>query len=378
MTSEESKVTVRLGAFVPSRIAALGLSDETPMTQKNEVRKAASDLQHLLTGFERTLAPSDPGLAAPPASGYRVRDNRRGVVLSSARAPLDGGTQGHPTEFGRDPVSGTPISGVKVSSAVRLRADIPISELTREEDAEHAARDTVRDAVLAESEAQLDVTPDFASEYVPPQPLPVACQHKTFELRPVRLDPEVHPRTAPTVLNARAAQRRHDKQIKDARELAWLEAQAHRRQRGPWIALAFLSVIALGFLVGTDLVDSSQAGAELQLAREQPMAIPVQAPAEAPRPGQAKVSAEAASGTARKDEPSKPEQPKGLLAPASPSLPAETGSTARSARRATEPLRQGSTPTTTSTAVEKRAGAGADAIAEPAPRAKPLREVWLK
>jgi len=210
-------------------------------------------------GFERTLPPSDPrARSGAPASGYAVRDNRRQVVFGrepsvSPRAQ----TTPAPT-FGEIPVSGVRPLG----ATDRLRAGIPVARITRDLEDAPFEMDTWFDP-RRQPDPVMELTPDFASEYVPPQPLPEVAQHKTFELRPVRLSPEIHPRTAPTILNARAVKRRDDKQQKDAREIAALLEQAHRRRRGPWIAVAFLVVVAIGFVIGVELVDSSAAGAEL-------------------------------------------------------------------------------------------------------------------
>lgn len=216
------------------------------MTQDHDWRKAeAARPGDRTSGFAPTLSPDDP--RARSVSGSVIRDNRRQVVI---HMPVVGtaALQARPT-----PVDAiTPVSGV----VTRVRPDIPVAKITRDEPT--LLHDTHRDAqppVLAEVEA----VPDFASEYVPPQPLPEVSQHKTFELRPVRLAPEIHPRTAPTVLNLRTQQRQHQKQEKDAREIAALIAQSNRRRRGPWIAVLFLIVAGIGFLMGTALVGPTHA-----------------------------------------------------------------------------------------------------------------------
>jgi hypothetical protein len=210
-------------------------------------------------GFDRTLPPSDPRTrSGAPAAGYAVRDNRRQVV--------DAQTPPAPA------FAEIPVSGVRpLLSSDRLRAGIPVARITRDPveapSYQNALFEIEQDTWLdtrREPDPVMELTPDFASEYVPPQPLPEVAQHKTFELRPVRLSPEIHPRTAPTILNARAIKRRDDKQQKDAREIAALLAQAHRRRRVPWIAVAFLLVVGLGFVIGVELADSSAAGAEVE------------------------------------------------------------------------------------------------------------------
>src|SRR6187551_877674 len=231
-----------------------------PMNHRHVWSKAVSwDGDDPPNGFDRTLPPSDPRTrSGAPAAGYAVRDNRRQVV--------DAQTPPAPT------FAEIPVSGVRpLLSSDRLRAGIPVARITRDAVDAPLAQDTLFELekdtwfdTRREPDPVMELTPDFASEYVPPQPLPEVAQHKTFELRPVRLSPEIHPRTAPTILNARAVKRRDDKQQKDAREIAALLAQAHRRRRVPWIAVAFLLVVALGFLIGVELADSSAAGAQME------------------------------------------------------------------------------------------------------------------
>jgi hypothetical protein len=45
-----------------------------------------------------------------------------------------------------------------------------------------------------------DTLPDVIGEYVPPRPLPEVSQHRTLDLRSVRVSPELDPRRAPTEL----------------------------------------------------------------------------------------------------------------------------------------------------------------------------------
>lgn len=267
-------------------------------------------------GFDRTLPPSDPRTrSGAPAAGYAVRDNRRQVV--------DAQTPPAPA------FAEIPVSGVRpLLSTDRLRAGIPVARITRDADVPSRLDALSEQDLLFEFEKDtwldtrrepdpvMELTPDFASEYVPPQPLPEVAQHKTFELRPVRLAPEIHPRTAPTILNARAVKRRDEKQQKDAREIAALLAQAHRRRRGPWIAVAFLLVIALGFLIGVELGDSSASGAEVESEPRTQTVTPVlgaplapphtqaaapalQSPAQASEPAASDPAARAITSTSR-------------------------------------------------------------------------------
>ena len=332
------------------------------MTHRNNWSKAVSwEGDDPPNGFERTLPPSDPrARSGAPASGYAVRDNRRQVVfVRETSESVEAQTPPAPT-FGEMPVSGVR----QLGATDRLRAGIPVARITRDLDDAPFEMDTWFDPRRA-PDPVMDLTPDFASEYVPPQPLPEVAQHKTFELRPVRLDPAIHPRTAPTLLNARAVKRRDDKQQKDARELAALLDQAHRRRRGPWIAVAFLIVVAIGFVVGVELVDSSAAGAEL--------------------------------GTKPAQEPARASAPAGFVRPPAPA-------------RAKPVVGPDRTPTLPSTATAPRSGANPTpatrvtrdrAVAAPAPRksaaprasqeanvastaelpqtpARAGREVWLK
>lgn len=62
---------------------------------------------------------------------------------------------------------------------------------------------TVRDVATFGDVPVAAVTPSAASEYVPPREAPSASPHKTIETELVQLDPEVHPRTAQTVMDAR-------------------------------------------------------------------------------------------------------------------------------------------------------------------------------
>lgn len=228
-------------------------------------------------GFERTLPPGDPrARSGAPASGYAVRDNRRQVVMVREQAAaVEAQTPPAPTF--RD----IPVSGVRrLGSTDQLRAGIPVARITRDLDDAPFEMDTWLDP-RRQVDPVMELTPDFASEYVPPQPVPEVAQHKTFELRAVRLDPAIHPRTAPTVLNARAIKRRHDKQQKDAHEIAALLEQSHRRRRGPWIAFAFVVVVAIGFAIGVELVDSTAAGAEVGTNPTRPVVVVPVAPAPA-------------------------------------------------------------------------------------------------
>lgn len=253
-------------------------------------------------GFDRTLPPSDPRTrSGAPAAGYAVRDNRRQVV--------DAQTPPAPA------FAEIPVSGVRpLLSSDRLRAGIPVARITRDAveapSYQNALFELEQDTWLdtrREPDPVMELTPDFASEYVPPQPLPEVAQHKTFELRPVRLSPEIHPRTAPTILNARAVKRRDDKQQKDAREIAALLAQAHRRRRVPWIAVAFLLVVGLGFLIGVELADSSAAGAEVESEpRAQTAGPALDAPVSPAAVKPAALAGQSAPG-ARASEPATPD-----------------------------------------------------------------------
>ena len=248
------------------------------MTHDYQWRKAVAwEGEDPPSGFERTLPPSDPrARSGVPLSGYAVRDNRQGqVIRANAVRRAEGATAAS------GPISVTPVSGVVKSGQRSQSKSIDIA-------------DTIRDVPLLPYEEPLEITPDFASEYVPPQPPPRIAQHKTFELRPVRLDPQIHPRTAPTELNLRTVKRRQEKQQKDARELAELVAQAELRRRGPWMFVAFALVVAAGFLVGAELVDSAEAEAEPRLVtpqppiahamREEPVRQQLPAPSEQPLP----------------------------------------------------------------------------------------------
>ena len=298
-------------------------------------------------GFERTLPPSDPrARSGAPASGYAVRDNRRQVVFVrepsvSPRAP----TTPAPT-FGEIPMSGVR----QLGSTDRLRAGIPVARITRDLEDAPFEMDTWFDP-RRQPDPVMELTPDFASEYVPPQPLPEVAQHKTFELRPVRLAPEIHPRTAPTILNARAVKRRDDKQQKDAREIAALLEQAHRRRRGPWIAVAFLVVVAIGFAIGVELVDSSAAGAELGAEPE-------------PGAGVAPISAAPAG-----ERPSAGPDPALGAARVPPPVPrADSGARGAHERNPRAPKPKG----------QKSPARQGEVTEPPQAPASSLREVWLK
>jgi len=305
-------------------------------------------------GFDRTLPPSDPRTrSGAPAAGYAVRDNRRQVV--------DAQTPPAPT------FAEIPVSGVRpLLSSDRLRAGIPVARITRDAVDAPLEQDTLFELekdtwfdTRREPDPVMELTPDFASEYVPPQPLPEVAQHKTFELRPVRLSPDIHPRTAPTILNARAVKRRDDKQQKDAREIAALLAQAHRRRRVPWIAVAFLLVVALGFLIGVELADSSAAGAQMQGEPAVHTAGPALATPASPPVQETATDPQAAGLQASKPaifEPAPASQPQSV---SKARVPASTQrSKAAPERTRPEPPRHSDTP----------------AASEPTT----VREVWLK
>jgi len=226
------------------------------MSQEHRWNKARhGNMAGRPSGFERTLSPNDPAARADESGwGSVVRDNREAVTVGGARVAADADTISPVSSaFGETPVSGI----------VRRRRElglpkIPVARITRDED------DTATGvpSELVEAEAPLDPMPDFASEYVPPQPLPPVAQHKTFELAAVQLDPAIHPRTAATLVNARTSQRRDEKRRKDARDVELLLAQSQRRRRGPWLAVAFLLLVGLGFGVGSELMRAPEAGAE--------------------------------------------------------------------------------------------------------------------
>jgi hypothetical protein len=108
--------------------------------------------------FDRTLSPSDPSIQVGPVPSV---DEQHVVVRdNSSRSPAPA-----PAEF-------------------------------RE-------KETVRDLTRLDDVPAVAVTPAAASEYAPPRPAPAASLHKTIETELVQLDPEVHPRTAPTIMDAR-------------------------------------------------------------------------------------------------------------------------------------------------------------------------------
>jgi len=323
------------------------------MTHRHNWSKAVSwEGDDPPNGFERTLPPSDPrARSGAPAAGYAVRDNRRQVVfVREASESVAAQTPPAPT-FGEMPVSGVR----QLGATDRLRAGIPVARITRDLDDAPFEMDTWFDPRRA-PDPVMDLTPDFASEYVPPQPLPEVAQHKTFELRPVRLDPAIHPRTAPTILNARAVKRRDDKHQKDARELAALLEQAHRRRRGPWIAVAFLVVVAIGFVIGVELVDSSAAGAELGTQ-------PAQEPARTPA---AKVPTRA--------KPAAGPDPALAVPRSAPTLGGDPRPSTAAADRAT----QASAPRKSAAPRASQKANVAGTTEMPQAPARPGREVWLK
>ncbi|HEU5073559.1 MAG TPA: hypothetical protein VFU02_05290 [Polyangiaceae bacterium] len=322
------------------------------MTHRHDWSKAVSwQGDDPPNGFERTLPPGDPrARSGAPASGYAVRDNRRQVVMVREQAAaVEAQTPPAPTF--RD----IPVSGVrKLGSTDQLRAGIPVARITRDLDDAPFEMDTWFDP-RRQVDPVMELTPDFASEYVPPQPVPEVAQHKTFELRPVRLDPAIHPRTAPTVLNARAIKRRHDKQQKDAHEIALLLEQSHRRRRGPWIAFAFVVVVAIGFAIGVELVDSTAAGAEVGTNPSRAVgAVPV-----APAPAQKGAAVPSDTGK---------QVPPALAAP-----------TARNdAQPASAPKRESSEQTTLRSSNPRPPRVTHEAQTPQAQAAGREREVWLE
>src|SRR5688572_1037702 len=160
------------------------------MTHRNDWSKAVSwEGDDPPNGFDRTLPPSDPrARSGAPASGYAVRDNRRQVVfVRDQSAPVEAQTPPAAPTFPEIPVSGVR----QLGSTDRLRAGIPVARITRDLDDAPFEMDTWFDP-RRQPDTVIELTPDFASEYIPPQPLPEVGQHKPFELRPVRLAPETH------------------------------------------------------------------------------------------------------------------------------------------------------------------------------------------
>lgn len=309
----------------------------------------------LPTGFERTLSPSDPGVrAGVHTSGCLIRDNRRKVVISSNAALV--------ADSEPPPPSDARVSGI--------RTGIPVAHLTRDDVPSPVQRHTSAQPAQQDSSPPLEVTPDFASEYVPPRPVPEGSQHKTFELKAVRLSPEIHPRTAPTVLNARTKQRRFDKQQKDARELAAFMQQSERRRRGPLIVVACLSVMVLGFVLGMRLVSLSAVKVEPEptslspMPGEQPNANSMQGPAKQltqPELAQQEVSQPAERLRSAKLARPSVVRVRSEPAPADdlPSEQAPSGAALSAAQQDDSPARQQAGP-------------------EAAPPAGPVREVWLR
>lgn len=355
------------------------------MTHDHTWRKPAEwDQGDLPNGFDRTLPPSDPrARSGVPASGYVVRDNRRRIFLTPNADGVDAQTPPEPV-FGAVPVSGVvsrpaaqngpaahdgPAARNRAASR-DLRDEIPVARITRDDDL--LPHDLWLDPPVdprRKPDPTIEVTPDFASEYLPPQPLPEPAQHKTFELKPVKLAPEIHPRTADTVLNARTVKRKHDKQQKDAREFEALLAQSERRRRGPLIAVAFVSVVLVGFVLGTELVNSPNASLQANAPVAEPPAVttvgaPTEAQAEtahAPSPPDQRVAqAEPAPG------------PRAVLQPAhGPAASKSSPATRPAATR----LERTAEPSKSSNGV-RTPSAEEPQPSEPAPR--PQREVWLK
>lgn len=344
------------------------------MTHNHNWRKAAAwDGEDPPNGFDRTLPPSDPrARSGVPASGYVVRDNRRRVVLSPEGDSVDAKTPPGPM-FGDVPVSGV----VARPAAQSLRVQIPVARITRDDDL--LPHDLWLDPPMArtrEPDPTIEVTPDFASEYVPPQPLPEAAQHKTFELKPVRLAPEIHPRTAPTVLNARAVQRRHDKQQKDAREFEALLAQSERRRRGPLMAVAFTAVVLVGFVLGTELVHAPGATAEVGAPVAEVPASPVGAAevqaAQAPAPP---TEGQRVALAASKPAPTAVNAPAARAEKQSKRSPASSTAVAKPPPAPTDQSGAAREPAYEQTSADKPVPVDVQA---PEPASRPVREVWLK
>lgn len=107
--------------------------------------------------FDRTLSPSDPGIQVAARGSHSAEP----VVVRDSSVPAS-------------------------STEASLRE-----------------KETIRELGSGSEEPVLATTPSAASEYAPPQAAPSASPHKTIETELVQLDPEVHPRTAQTILGAR-------------------------------------------------------------------------------------------------------------------------------------------------------------------------------
>jgi hypothetical protein len=158
---------------------------------------------------------------------------------------------------------------------------------------------TVRD--LAPRVTPKDTLPDVIGEYVPPRPLPGVSEHRTLDLRSVRVSPEFDPRRAPTELR--------------------LESPPRKQSSGRWLVAGVVVLLGIAVLLVVRAFAPSSGPASAPAASPSPAAPNVEAPtarAAAPAAPTPTVAASVSPSRSESVSPREPPPPR-AEAPAAPS-----------------------------------------------------------
>jgi hypothetical protein len=208
-----------------------------------------------------------------------------------------------------------------------------------------------------------DTIPEQAGVYVPPRPLASLADHRTMDVKAIRLAAEVDPRQALTELR--------------------LEAPPRRRAPKGWLIPVAFAVLAIGFIAlwwatpGPLPLSATAAAPPPELAPGPPPITAEPAPVITPAP------LEEPSSLSRDVGPRAPEN--SVTATPAPARPSTLATPARPSTLATpaSPPRAAAPPSTTSTAPPSAAESSSapDVSASPAAsaphRAKGSRDPWL-
>jgi len=172
--------------------------------------------------------------------------------------------------------------------------------------------DTIPDRSIANRRPMSDTVPEQAGVYVPPRPLASPADHRTIEIKPVRLADEIDPRRALTELK--------------------LTAPPLRPNRLPWVVAAGLIALVAGVLYAARDGRSQAAPAVTAPPAAVPASTAVTSPPVSVPPSQPALQPEAAkpSTVAPVTKPQAAERPT-APDPLAPVTPADLDREARSA-----------------------------------------------
>jgi hypothetical protein len=200
-----------------------------------------------------------PGYRADRPFGRNASEAVLDAPVSRVFVSLGAGRSGFPWLW---PVNICPISTMNVSGKDPV-AKAPIVPVTA--DQAKSNPDTPAGAVSVAGP-----TPEQASEYVPPHPLPAPSEHRTIETKPVRLRPDIDPHRAAT---RRLDVRRKPRRTPSERQVAirrWaLGIGAGLLVSGVWTWLASDGA-------GDTSIDQTQAADRPPKAAETPLMAPAE------------------------------------------------------------------------------------------------------